>query len=294
MLKNRGKYLTDPLYALVILAYPEYTNKELSKYTGLSLNTIAGCAQYCKLKKINKQPRTIPQEKVAFAILAYPYFSNNYLSKEIGCSEVWLEKLAKQNRLKKAGRFYLGQLEKCGEFDIIDNKFGDLVVVGRSSQKRKNNILWKCRCVCGYEFFEILKHLNDGTRNKCKYCERKIKSDNKIKYKRTNAKHTWFNKFIREAFLRGKEVEITQEQLQELFDKQNGICSLSNLEIQFPELRHNKLTGTGSVDRIDSNKPYTLDNVQWVHRDVNFAKGVFTQDYFINLCHKVAQTHPRN
>ena len=77
------------------------------------------------------------------------------------------------------------------------------------------------------------------------------------------------------------------EQAWELFEKQNRKCALSGLLLNFPKDR-NTHGGTASLDRIDSNGNYTLDNVQWVHKDINRLKNSFDQDYFINLCKLVS------
>ena len=36
-------------------------------------------------------------------------------------------------------------------------------------------------------------------------------------------------------------------------------------------------------------KGYHLNNIQWVHKDINFMKGNLNNEYFIELCKKVAQ-----
>ena len=41
---------------------------------------------------------------------------------------------------------------------------------------------------------------------------------------------------------------------------------------------------TASLDRIDSNKGYTIDNVQWVHKDINKMKMDLEEDVFIDNC----------
>lgn len=35
---------------------------------------------------------------------------------------------------------------------------------------------------------------------------------------------------------------------------------------------------------------YTLDNVQWVHKTINFMKHDLSQDVFIQWCERVLQT----
>ncbi len=45
---------------------------------------------------------------------------------------------------------------------------------------------------------------------------------------------------------------------------------------------------TASLDRIDSSKGYTKDNIQWVHKHVNLMKHKFDQKYFVDICKLIA------
>ncbi len=68
-----------------------------------------------------------------------------------------------------------------------------------------------------------------------------------------------------------------------LFLKQNKKCAYSGIPLQFPSQEKNH-DGTASIDRIDSNGDYTIDNVQWVHKDINFMKQVFSEKQFLDYC----------
>ena len=45
---------------------------------------------------------------------------------------------------------------------------------------------------------------------------------------------------------------------------------------------------TASIDRIDNNKDYTLENIQLVHKTVNMARGTLTVSEFIDMCKAVS------
>ncbi len=94
------------------------------------------------------------------------------------------------------------------------------------------------------------------------------------------------------AASRGLEMLIDREFLRELFDKQNGLCSLTGEPLTFKGESHDKTTA--SLDRIDSSRGYVPDNVQWVHREVNIMKLDHEQSKFIELCRKVARHADRN
>ena len=57
------------------------------------------------------------------------------------------------------------------------------------------------------------------------------------------------------------------------------------MNIEFGKMRHNK--STASLDRIDSSKGYTIDNIQWLHKDINKMKWDFSQEKFLELCKKI-------
>mgnify|MGYP007044016634 CR=1 FL=1 len=46
---------------------------------------------------------------------------------------------------------------------------------------------------------------------------------------------------------------------------------------------------TASLDRIDSSKGYIEGNVQWVHKDINWMKQDFNEEYFIFLCSEITK-----
>ena len=77
-----------------------------------------------------------------------------------------------------------------------------------------------------------------------------------------------------------KEFNLTEEFIKDLLeDKQQNRCAATNLPIF---IRNSKkeatLHDTASLDRIDSSKGYTEDNVQWVALGINYMKLDFTKD----------------
>lgn len=73
----------------------------------------------------------------------------------------------------------------------------------------------------------------------------------------------------------------------EKFVEQDGRCAFTGIPLIF-ESKCNRPDGTASLDRIDSSKGYTKDNVQWVHKDINYIKRDLSDADFIALCKKVA------
>jgi hypothetical protein len=81
---------------------------------------------------------------------------------------------------------------------------------------------------------------------------------------------------------------ITIEDISLLLEKQNFQCALSSIPIILNYGGIEKCTNTASLDRIDNKIGYIINNVQWVHKDVNWMKQDFDQPYFISLCIAIA------
>jgi hypothetical protein len=79
---------------------------------------------------------------------------------------------------------------------------------------------------------------------------------------------------------------ISYEEIDNLWSVQNGKCALTGrtMSNKYNSKRDTKV----SLDRIDSNKPYTIDNVQLVTGIVNIAKNTMNNLEFIALCKEVA------
>lgn len=79
-----------------------------------------------------------------------------------------------------------------------------------------------------------------------------------------NINNTKFKSICRGASERNLSFEITIRDMWDKYISQNGYCSLTGLPIDFKYK-----ADTASLDRIDSRIGYTLDNIQWVHSDIN-------------------------
>jgi hypothetical protein len=101
----------------------------------------------------------------------------------------------------------------------------------------------------------------------------------------TNIYHSDFTHWKTNAFRRshGKTWAITFEDLERLYIIQNGLCALTGEKLNRIQGDKNMI----SLDRIDSAKGYTMDNVQLTGTHVNLAKHISTMEEFIEMCRKV-------
>lgn len=94
----------------------------------------------------------------------------------------------------------------------------------------------------------------------------------------------WFSKYFERAS-RKRTGNVTIQDVHSLWINQNKKCALSGISIGFYDDGKNH---TCSIDRIDSLKEYTLDNIQLVHKDINIMKNKFDNQYFIDMCKLIA------
>lgn len=175
---------------------------------------------------------------------------------------------------------------------MIGIKYGNLTVISEHSVTRNGHTRYVCKCDCGNNTNVLGTHLRRGNTVSCG-CKKKLGSDRK---EWTGVGEMsggfWFNHIVKSANgSKGRkklELEITKDYAWALFLKQNRKCALSGILITFPT-RFNDKTWTASLDRIDSSKGYIDGNVQWVHKDINMMKRIYTQEHFITMCKLVAE-----
>lgn len=81
---------------------------------------------------------------------------------------------------------------------------------------------------------------------------------------------------------------LTKKQMWDSFIAQDKKCALTGEELFF-ESACCKCDGNASLDRIDSSKAYSVDNIQWVHKAVNQMKWTLSQKLFIEWSKKIAK-----
>uniref|UniRef100_A0A6M3KWN9 Uncharacterized protein n=1 Tax=viral metagenome TaxID=1070528 RepID=A0A6M3KWN9_9ZZZZ len=172
--------------------------------------------------------------------------------------------------------------------DLEGVKFGALTAIERISYKNnggKYKSKWKCFCDCGNICYVITNNLTCGNSTSCGCLINKRKPE--ISY------GLWKN-IISNAKTRSIEVFVNREQLYNLLLKQNNKCYLTGDNISLGYGRKWWYKNTASLDRINSNLPYTYDNCKWCHKKINSMRGTLTLDDFIWWCNKVCNPLSNN
>lgn len=166
--------------------------------------------------------------------------------------------------------------------DLTGMTFGEYTVI-EQVDGNGHCAIWKCRCSCGNINNVKSPCLRRGEIKSCGKCKEHY---NWKGYEEISG--NYFNSVKKGAEVRNIKFSLTIEDLWNLYIKQSRKCAISNIDIFFVR-SHTSFhkTQTASLDRIDSNKDYTLDNIQWVHKMVNKLKREYDQEVFIYWCNKI-------
>ena len=152
----------------------------------------------------------------------------------------------------------------------------------------------KCKIIKPLTEFNKTKTNKDGLSYLCKDCNRETARSYRERnhtryYENQKARRSEENVFISQnlynlttrASKKGLEVTVTQEFLLELLKASEYKCCVTGLTMNL-ETHHRKKANPfkASLDRIDSSRGYTEDNVQWVCWSVNQMKSDKTKEEF--------------
>jgi len=157
--------------------------------------------------------------------------------------------------------------------------------------KFKSSEVLKCS-LCKYDkkimyyFSANLNKKNNSRR--CRFCNtknRKIRRNNHTQEQMINTMLTTCRNSCRRREKKGRtcEFKLTSDDIFNLIEKQNNKCAYSNIELVWKYNHPHK----ASIDRIDSDKGYTIDNVHLVSHISNVAKSDLTEKNFLEMIKQI-------
>lgn len=156
---------------------------------------------------------------------------------------------------------------KCKMSLPIGSQYGEWVIIGEAYTLKSQTHI-PVRCSCGFESSLNKYSLMNGSQC-CSSC---------ASFKGVgDLAGAYITEIKRRAKKRGLEFNITTQQLWDLINQQDFKCALTGESITVNK-NWRKYDFTASLDRINSTKGYTLDNIQWVHKRINKLKSNFTED----------------
>lgn len=179
--------------------------------------------------------------------------------------------------------------------DLTGQVFGRLTVVGIADSwvPGDHSKIWSCKCACGNTKEASTNLLTRGKVKSCGCIKSSVGPDSyHWRGHGLISSKQWFS-IQNNAKSRKHTFTLTIEEAWQLFEKQQGLCALSKVKLNFQASKYDKQGTTASLDRIDSSKGYEIGNVQWVHKTINLMKNKMTEEQFYWWCTQVAQNAGR-
>jgi hypothetical protein len=166
----------------------------------------------------------------------------------------------------------------------------------------------KCRD-CGEEktldCFHKDKTKKLGIQSLCKECSKQkqqsyyLRNAEKIKTKVSVYRKSYVPRFKRDVESRlrnlrtkaklryNKKFILEESDMLDAWGKQNGLCAYTKLPLVATANQFNTI----SLDRIDSNQGYLVNNIQYVCAAVNKMKQEYSEEMFILFCHLITHNN---
>lgn len=168
--------------------------------------------------------------------------------------------------------------------DLTDKPFGKLIAKSRAKNNKHGHTRWNCVCECGRTKIICSTSLVANLSKSCGYCSR----PNFTGYEDISGSH--FRKMKESAQDKSIEFKITIQDIWNQYLKQNKKCSLTGICIQFFRgYGERSFLQTASVDRIDSSKGYTIDNIQIIHKKLQPLKMCLSMKELKSWCKLIVQ-----
>lgn len=166
-------------------------------------------------------------------------------------------------------------------------------IVSRLDAAGKPRYKAVAQCLCGVEKEVDLGSIRCGATRSCGCLQRETRSGTRSvqfpPYEEISS-GTWRH-WVYNASKKGLSFLIKPNEVWDLYLLQDRRCAISGILIGFGISTDQKQT-TASLDRLDNTNGYVLDNIQLVHKRINFMRHTMSVDEFVSWCHLVADNQP--
>jgi len=186
-------------------------------------------------------------------------------------------------------------------YNLSGKVFGRLTAIKIKEHRPWKGALWECICECGNKKDVLATKLYRGNVKSCGCLRVETAITNGKKVRIASSSGKWkgfgdlpmkkFNGYKLGAEKRNLEFSITIEQAWVKFLDQNSKCAITGLPLSFGKTSRNSKENTASLDRIDSSIGYTIENIHWVHKNINRMKGTLPMEEFVDWCRLIVENN---
>lgn len=179
--------------------------------------------------------------------------------------------------------------------NIIGEVFGRLTVIEfyesrlvKNGKKQIKKRFYKAKCICGNEVIVQGNNLVHGKTRSCGCLAKELKIERNNKKRLPNNKSLWnlaFHNHKKAANARNINNFLTFEEFKEICSQNCYYCGESPVKKTHPNL-HGEIFKNG-IDRIDSKKDYSIDNVRPCCSKCNYMKLDLSETEFFEQITKI-------
>lgn len=183
--------------------------------------------------------------------------------------------------------------------NLLNQKFGKLLIIEKTNERRRKYIVWKCLCDCNNECLAITSDLILGRVKSCgclliEFNHSKLLDNGEYGLNQT------YRKYVSSAKSRLISFDLSKEDFKIISQNNCWYCGKPPMNISQPNTidKTSDIAFTNGIfvynglDRVDNSLGYTKENVVACCEDCNRAKLTLDQFNFIELANRIAKLHP--
>ena len=202
------------------------------------------------------------------------------------------------NRTYQANELLAGRRRSCGckrrvktgnIKDYSGRVFGKLQAVSylRPNPKEGGSI-WLFKCQCGKEIERPVKGVVCGDTRSCGCYKTKLYIESRTMPGGQAIKNAAYHTYTRTCIKRGMAVGLTKEQYLSIASKPCLYCGVFSKRRKYHQTNTITSIELNSVDRLNNERYYTLENSVPCCFECQKAKGVMSAEKYIAMCKRVA------
>jgi len=194
-------------------------------------------------------------------------------------------------RTKSCGCLRIERVSESVKKDIINKRFGRLLVLKENGRDNFQNVLWECKCDCGDTCTVSGCSLRANKTKSCgclqkEQASKSAKEKSTIEYRLASLNYIFWN-YKHGATRRNLEFALSKEFFTSIISQNCFYCNSSPKEKPISGANFNGLFPYTGLDRIDNKKGYFESNVVPCCTACNRAKGTFHIDDFLNWLNQI-------